>query len=165
MLSQLKQSLSAPTWEPEDWHWRPHFLPPSRLPTLSPLLTKPIGRTLQSDSPVPGSDGPERGPSVSSRPSDNPAAERNGNPAPGSIPNGDITSPLHDDIGPSAAGVAPPPAFLVHLINSQAELEMPRRALAALQDSNRLAAYQQAIESALKNHPGEDENGFSRGRK
>ena len=58
-LTQLKQSLSAPAWDPEDQEWRPLFLPHSRLPSEPPTASQQHHDAGGSQRKHPGSCGPE----------------------------------------------------------------------------------------------------------
>ena len=152
MIVQLKQSLSAPAWDPEDWQWRPQFLPSTRLPSLSHQPPSEVGRSKDSKDET-------------HQPADVAAASRNeglqtlSEPAvvsPATTPQSpgrNTPEPAHgsDSTPPGAV----PSSLLVQLLNSQAELETPRQALSALQDTSRLGAYQRAIEAALATQPGE----------
>ena len=130
-LAQLKQSLSAPAWDPEDQEWRPLFLPHSRLPSEPPPASQqpdlgPFHSYHDAEGnhqrPHPGSFGPE---------------------LPGSWP---ILGPRPDAVAMQT---------LCHYLNRQAELEQPRQALRALQDPARTEAYRLALMATLIQKPGD----------
>ena len=151
MIIQLKQSLSAPAWDPEDWQWRPHFIPSTRLPPLIYQPSSEVGRSEDSKDEI-------HQPAYAAAASHNEVLRTPSEPAvvsPATTP----ASPGSNTPEPTHGGDSTPPgavssSLLVHLLNSQAELEMPRQALNALQDMGRLGAYQRAIEAALAAQPG-----------
>ena len=114
MTGQLRQSLAAPPWDPEDWEWRPTVIPDiARLPHM---------------------------------------AEAEGN-------SGAIGSSQKHHIATacgSTSGAEPTiVAMLASFLNTQAELEGPRGAVAAIQDQGRYKVYRHAIAAVLKDKPGE----------
>ena len=127
MTSQMRQSLAAPPWDPEDWEWRPTVLGTdvTRLP--SPAPSRGQLSSLSSNSKRSAEEGQE---------SSKAAAGDSCN-----VPS-----------GRKAASDAL--QLLVPFLNAQAELEAPRRAVAALQDRGKMDAYHRAIASALRARPG-----------
>ena len=129
-LAQLKQSLSAPAWDPEDQEWRPLFLPHSRLPSEPPTA-------LQRTKP---------GPCQNHDAGGNHERQHQGSCGPEPLESWPMLGPRPD---------AATSQTLRHYLNRQAELEQPRQALRALQDPARMEAYRMALTAALVQKSGE----------
>ena len=126
-MAQLRQSLAAPPWVPEDWEWRPTVIPDiARLPHSAA-----VGPVSAADLAAEGD--------CTIDPTSGGSQEQHRGTASNS---------------PTSGAQPALVATLASLLSAQAELESPRRAVAAIQDQGRYEAYRRAITTALEDRPG-----------